>query len=290
MREILEPAEAIKTLQPRLHQQLRRVVPLLALNQERRILGKGTGTLVRFASRHLIVTAKHVVDELEALGQVMTCSLELEETGMPKRVPTPTRVVPIELGPTIVASNELDILVFPAPSIVADDPALDWYDGEAGAEVSREHASIDWYATRNEQAAIPFVIAGFGNASHFTIEAQRLELLGSSPILCYVSSWDSPMHPTPQIHLIPDIDGPPIDGLNSIEQAIARNHEHKTARGGEIVGGYSGGPVARVGRNGEFLVGIVYEGGRRIGGAEIAVYARPWSCIADIILNTTATP
>ena len=282
MNDLLSPDESVRFLQPRLCHQLRRIVPVLGIGADGRVTAKGTAALVRFHGYHLVVTARHVIQHLRDAGSPpMTAILPFEPDETPVRVPSAVAAQPITLEPALVDVPELDVCVFRAPATITSEDGLDWYNGDEGAYVAGRESRTDWIAIRDDPAAIPFVIAGFGNLAHFTLEAERLELLGATPLLCQAVSWDPPSHSRPQITLVPDVNGPTIEGLTPLERAIAANLDTRTARGGEVVGGYSGGPAAIVGRDGEFLVGIVYEGG--LLGDRIVVYARPWDRIAQAV-------
>lgn len=278
--EVLEPTAVMERLGPILMQQWRRVLPLLVLDEDRRIDAKGTGTLVKVRGQALVVTAAHVGDELrKAPGRVGTLVRPLDAKELPIGRPVRREPVVLELGIPLVSDPGLDVEVYSAPLWLADDPRVDWYDGDDGARIAEAKAQVDWVAQRDRTEAVPFAVAGFGNHAHFTEETARAELLGFQPLLCEVASWDPTIHARPQITLIPDIDGETLPGLTSEELRIAARLDARSARDGEIVGGFSGGPVAILGLDGAFLIGIVVQGGRVAYGRDVRIYARPWDRI-----------
>jgi hypothetical protein len=281
---VLEPTAVDERLGPILMEQWRRVLPLLVLGDDRRIDAKGTGTLVKLRGQPLVVTAAHVGDELrKAPGRVYTLVRPVQPDEAPTGRPLRREPVVLELGIPLVSDPELDFEVYSAPGWLAEDPRVDWYDGDQGALIVAVQVRTDWAAQRESTETVPFAVAGFGNHAHFTEEADRIERLGYQPLLCEVANWDPAFHTRPQITLIPDIDGETRTGLTTEEQAIAKRLDARSARDGEIVGGFSGGPVAILGLNGAFLVGIVFEGGRVAYGREVRIHARPWDLIVRAV-------
>jgi hypothetical protein len=282
--QVSEPTAVEEGLGPILMQQRRRVLPLLLLGDDQRIDAKGTGTLVKLRGQPLVVTAAHVGDELrKAPGRVHTLVRPVEPDEAPTGRPLWCAPVVLELGIPVVSDPGLDFEVYSAPRWLAEDPRVDWYDGDQGARAAAVQVQTDWVAQRYVAEKVPFAVAGFGNHAHFTDESGRVERLGYQPLLCEVASWDPTFHTCPQITLIPDIDGETRPGLTSEEQAIAKRLDERSARDGEIVGGFSGGPVAVFGLNGAFLVGIVFEGGRVAYGRDVRIHARPWDLIVPAL-------
>jgi hypothetical protein len=279
--EILEPAAAIERLGPILLRQWRRVVPLLSFDADGRIAARGTGTLVTLRGRQLVVTAAHVGGALKSsAGPIWTAIPPVDAEGAPLSEPHLSVPTQLALGEPIVQDSARDFVVYDAPDSLAGDARLEWYDGDQGWSVAERKARMDWASLRDAEEAEPFVVSGFGNHAHFTEEIERTELLGFQPLLCEVTAWDPAFRSRRQITMVPDIQGPTIPGLTDLQHRIVANVDGRSARDGEIVGGFSGGPVALVGRDGAYLVGIVVEGGRVAGGDDVRVYATPWDCIA----------
>src|SRR5207244_2187544 len=106
---------------------------------------------------------------------------------------------------------------------------------------------------------------------------QRVETLSVSSLPAYVTQldehpWDGHSTPAPQLWVEVDArdDGLVVPIRSARLQRIARKLLHPARDEPEPLGGLSGGEVAVVGSDGEYLLGIIKEGTHLFGSLRIA--------------------
>ncbi|MHB1844737.1 MAG: hypothetical protein ACYCWW_07880 [Deltaproteobacteria bacterium] len=176
-------------------------------------------------------------------------------------------------------SEDFDAAVIPAPPSAIGAPEATFFDGMAHAATTL-HLRSHWRKYDSSETSLPYFILGFPNFGHLRDEMARIETLSALPLPGYLTqleqqAWDGLVRPVPQMILEVDAEKPALvePGIDERAQEYARRL-HDTPDGApEPFGGFSGGAVVVVGRDGEHLIGMIKEGGRLFGARRVVASA-----------------
>jgi hypothetical protein len=283
---VVTPSEWADAMNKPIRRLLRTFGCIVSIDDEGRSVAKGTGVFVRFGEHKFVVTARHVVRSRKIVGRRLL--LLFAPVGADGLAVSGEQVMPISvpLELQVVAESEpLDVAMLRAPEALTTHPAPQFLDGGKHAEVVTKLRSR-WRKYQTESSDLPYLILGFPNFGHL-IESfeRRTETLSATPLPAYVTQleehpWDGHTTPAPQLSV--EVDAREQGLEKPIRSArlrrIARKLLHPTRDEPEPLGGFSGGEVAVVGNDGEFLLGIISEGTQLFGSLRIAA-----SCWDDCV-------
>jgi hypothetical protein len=251
---------------------------ILAVDGQGRSVTKGTAVFVSVGPQKLLVTARHVVRSKRLVGRSLLLMLpRLGPDGLAavgeQTVPL---TVPLELE-IMWESEPLDVAFIRAPDVLAVMAEARFFEGDFHAEAATGLRG-SWREHHSDTTSLPYFVLGFPNFGHLIADVERrAETLSMTALPAYVTQldphpWDGHSTPAPQLWLEVDAreDGLDIGAISSMQRAILKKLFNPSVDDPEPLGGFSGGPVAVVGSDGEFLLGIVKQGGAIYGSLRVA--------------------
>ena len=245
----------------------RAIACIAVTGDDGKLLSKGSAVLAKSGSRHVIVTASHVVRE----SRVGETKLLLVPLAPSLGEAVPPDEFSFSLADPLVDATEFDLAVLEAPPALVESPGVIWLDIEAHAKIAA------WLRTNlkhydADHATLPIFVLGFPNFGH-VVDAERFqETLSAIPFPAWVShidpvAWDGNKPPGayPQVGLTFPTRRREDIALSAREESLQAKLFDGEDRRETAFGGYSGGPILLGGRNGLFWIANVKEGGPMFG-------------------------
>jgi hypothetical protein len=188
--------------------------------------------------------------------------------------------LPLDLK-VVWESKPLDVAFLRAPAVMAAMAEARFFNAAHHAEMATRVRG-KWREHHSDTTSLPYFVLGFPNFGHLVEEGpRRIETLSTAALPAYVTQlerdpWDGHGEQAPQLWLEVDAteDRLVIPAVSSSRQSeISRRLFHprvedhvgaqrrKRKKPPEPFGGFSGGPVAVVDPDGEYLLGIITQGG-----------------------------
>jgi len=261
--QLIEPSAVPQLLVDPVKRLGRSVACIAAIGTDGRTEARGTGVFVELDGRQVVVTARHVVEGLRSTGgQTYLMLLDEEMPGYARvRTLTEGQRCELDLSHQIWASPDLDVAILEAPVGLS---GARWLDAGVHSKTATKVRNL-WRPLCSDLTSLPFFVLGYPNFAHLSFEALRTEVLTAFPLVAYVVEWDDPWEPTttraPQIHVEVDARKPRRPSVvGGIEKLMAEQLFGETATR-EALGGYSGSPLILVAQDGDFMIGILQQGG-----------------------------
>jgi hypothetical protein len=254
---------------------------ILAVDEQERSVTKGTATFVSVGSLKFLVTARHVVRSRKLRRHRLR--LMLSPLGTDGLAVQGEQVVPVTLPlelEIVWESKPLDVAFVRAPNRLAAMAEARFFDGIVHADAAT-HLRERWRAHHTDTTSLPYFVLGFPNFGHLRQNSSRVETLSTAAVTAYVTqlepfSWDGHSKRAPQLWLEVDAREDRLIGpVSSMQKEISRRLFHRRKGEPQPLGGFSGGPVAVVGEDGEFLLGIIKQG-KPLFGTHFRVIASCW--------------
>jgi hypothetical protein len=261
-----------------------------ALEEDGRVADKATVTFVELDGRRVLLTNKHVVtglSKLELPCVVSVAQLDLAGRPVDRKAADPV-VFRIDISRTIWSWDEMDVAALPATEEMLKAREPRWFDANRGAEVATTTRKL-WRRLNElpEKGSLPLGIFGFPKFGHVVLPQERIEILSALPVPAYITELDEEPWQAltgtgraPKMHLEIDAREPtiPASDLSEFEKIVFAKLFKEPLATSPAFGGYSGGPVVLVAKDGPFLVGITREGGLLFGEPRALA-----ACLDDVV-------
>jgi hypothetical protein len=275
---VVKPSEHAEFFEPMLRRLQTTFGCILAVDEQGRSVTKGTVVFVSVGPQKMLVTARHVVRSRRLRRHRLLLMLPRVAPGgvAVKGKQTVPVILPLA-SDMLWESKPLDVAFIRPPDRLAAMAEARFFDGAYHAEVAtklRERWHRECDAGANPW---PYFVLGFPNFGHLIENLERrVETLSSVALPAYVTQfephpWEGHGNLAPQLSVEVDAGEDGLPALLSARQTeITKKLFHPTPDDPEPFGGFSGGPVVVVGTDGEFLLGIIKQGGSLFGSLRIA--------------------
>jgi hypothetical protein len=245
---------------------------LLAVDDRGHSVTKGTAVFVSIGHLKTLVTVRHVVrSEKLRRSRLLLMFPRLAPDGLAE-VGEQTIPLSVPLDLTILwESEDLDVAFLEAPPQLAARAEVRFFDAVTSADKTTALRK-KWHEHHSDTTSLPYFVLGYPNFGHVIEDApRRAERLSITSLPAYVTQledhpWDGrqPGKHAPQLSVEVDArkDNLAIGMSSELRQKIVAKLFHSGKRERKrAFGGFSGGPIAFVDPDGEFLIGITKPGG-----------------------------
>lgn len=242
---------------------------VVQMSDENEVITKGTFTFVELDGVKLLFTADHVAEAF--IKSDMSWKIFVTPSSGNGALGSRSLGPPISfnLNPHILwRSADFDCAVLYAADDISTSNMVSWFQARGNVDTMKTIRKITPQLT-SEDHSMPFYILGFPDAGHLKFKSLRTEIFAPLPMPAYINhidehGWNGSLGCSfaPQVSLEIDVREPtaPQEGLNNIEKTIQKKLFDNQTRDNNPLGGFSGGPVVLLARDGEYLVGILKEG------------------------------